>query len=105
MLPFTVTCGAPQDNGQEGFGMPQRIITDARGQRWDVIHQEGRADVVFRHQSGMELRAYLEGSLDALSTEQLLDALDRASRDEGRDEVGHSGLDVSFDADGYETKP
>lgn len=85
--------------------MPQRIITDARGQRWDVIQQESRGDVVFRHQSGRELRAGLDASMDALSTEQLLEALDRASRDEGGDAVGHDGLDVSFDADGYETRP
>lgn len=82
--------------------MPERIITDSRGQRWDVM-QEGQRGAVFRHQSGQELQSQLDGPLDAMTTEQLLHALDRARRDAGLDEVGHGGLDVSFDADGYET--
>jgi hypothetical protein len=85
--------------------MAQRIITDARGQRWDVIQRAGEEGVVFRHQSGRELRAELAGSMDTLSTEELLDALDGVSREEGLDEVGHDGLDASFDPEGYETRP
>lgn len=81
--------------------MPERIITDSRGQRWDVIQQGDAA--VFRHQSGMELDAALPGPLDALSTEQLLAALDAARRKEGLEEVGRGGLDVSLDPEGYET--
>lgn len=82
--------------------MSERIITDSRGQRWDVV-QDGQRGAVFRHQSGQELQADLDRPMDALSTEQLLDALDEARRAAGLDEVGHGGLDVSFDADGYET--
>jgi hypothetical protein len=86
--------------------MPQRIITDSRGQRWDVIQRgDDSSDVIFRHQSGREFHLGLDGGMDALSTEQLLDALDRARREEGLDDVGHGGLDVSFDPEGYETKP
>jgi hypothetical protein len=84
-------------------GMPQRIITDSRGQRWDVVQDNESSDVVFRHQSGNELRSTLDGTLDALSTEALLDALDSARQEQGLDEVGHGGLDVAFDPEGYET--
>lgn len=82
--------------------MPERIITDSRGQRWDVVQEKDR-DVVFRHQSGRELRSLLERPMDAMSTDELLDALDAARRKAGLDEVGHGGLDVSFDDEGYET--
>lgn len=81
--------------------MPERIITDSRGQRWDVIQDD--AGTTFRHQSGHELRADLGRSIDELSSDELLDALDDARRREGLDEVGHGGLDVAFDDDGYET--
>ncbi|MEX1182423.1 MAG: hypothetical protein WEF86_04255 [Gemmatimonadota bacterium] len=84
--------------------MPQRIVTDSRGQRWDVI-QQAEQGTLFRNQSGQELRADLADSIDELSTEQLLEALDEARTREGRDPVGHGGLDVAFDADGYETGP
>jgi len=83
--------------------MSERIITDSRGQRWDVAQDRDAGDVVFRHQSGNELRSRLDAALDALSTDQLLSALDRARRDAGLEEVGHGGIDVSFDDDGYET--
>jgi hypothetical protein len=83
--------------------MPQRIITDSRGQRWDVTQTEESGSVVFRHQSGRELTAKLERGMDALSTDELLDALDGARREQGLDDVGHGGLDVAFDPEGYET--
>lgn len=83
--------------------MSERIITDSRGQRWDVA-QDGDADaIVFRHQSGRELRARAGGRIDALSTDELLTALDGARRDAGLDEVARGGIDVAFDEDGYET--
>lgn len=81
--------------------MGERIVTDSRGQRWDV-REEGDV-LVFRHQSGQEIRGEGRAELDALSTEDLLDALDEARREEGLPEVGHGELDVSFDVDGYET--
>jgi hypothetical protein len=81
--------------------MPERIITDSRGQRWDVVQKSGGA--VFRHQSGRQLDADLKGSMDAMSTDELLAALDAARRKEGLEEVGRGGLDVSFDPEGYET--
>lgn len=83
--------------------MPERIITDSRGQRWDVVQQNSKEGAVFRHQSGQELRAELSRSIDELSSDDLLNALDEARRREGLEEVGHGGLDVAFDADGYET--
>ena len=89
---------------QQEWTMPERILTDSRGQRWDVIQPDaGSPSAVFRHQSGQELRADLARSLDQLSSEDLLNALDEARRREGLDDVGHGGLDVAFDADGYET--
>ena len=83
--------------------MPERIITDSRGQRWDVIQSESKHHTIFRHQSGRELSADPGRPIDELSTDELLDVLDAARREAGLDEVGHGGLDVSFDADGYET--
>jgi hypothetical protein len=83
--------------------MPQRIVTDSRGQRWDVVAQGSDGTTVFRHQSGQELNTRLAAPLNSLSTEQLLDALDEARRRDGMDEVGHGGLDVALDQDGYET--
>ncbi|HEX6309796.1 MAG TPA: hypothetical protein VFZ69_16600 [Longimicrobiales bacterium] len=83
--------------------MPERILTDSRGQRWDVIQKPSAHRTIFRHQSGRELRAELPKSIDELSTEELLDALDDARRRHGLDEVGHGGLDVAFDDEGYET--
>lgn len=83
--------------------MPERIVTDSRGQRWDVLQDNEKADAVFRHQSGQELRARLGKSIDQISSDDLLEALDEARRREGLEDVGHGGLDVAFDADGYET--
>jgi hypothetical protein len=83
--------------------MPERIITDGRGQRWDVRQEQDARDAVFRHQSGRELKGRLDGRLDALSTDQLLDALDAARREEGLPDVGHDQLDVATDPEGYET--
>ena len=83
--------------------MPERIVTDSHGQRWDVIQKRDANGAVFRHQSGRELRADLPGALDQLTTEDLLLVLDEARRSAGLDEVGHGGVDISFDADGYET--
>jgi hypothetical protein len=83
--------------------MPQRIITDGRGQRWDVIQQRGEDGVVFRHQSGNELRRDIDTSIDAMSTEDLLNALDEVRKNEGLREVGHEEFDVAFDPEGYET--
>ena len=81
----------------------ERIVTDSRGQRWDVLQQNEKTEAVFRHQSGQELRARLGRSIDQLSSDDLLEALDEARRREGLEDVGHGGLDVAFDADGYET--
>jgi hypothetical protein len=83
--------------------MPERIVTDSRGQRWDVVQKLQSDRAVFRHQSGQELRANLPGALDQLTTEDLLLVLDEARHAAGLDEVGSGGLDVSLDTDGYET--
>jgi hypothetical protein len=83
--------------------MAERIITDGRGQRWDVIQKKDEDGVLFRHQSGQELRGRVDGTIDGLSTDDLLDKLDEARRAEGMGEVGHEQIDVAFDQDGYET--
>ena len=80
--------------------MPGRIVTDANGLRWDVVQEEGSDDVLFRHQSGREVRTRLDEPLDSQSTEDLLSALDRAQRKRGGEEVGHEGQDVTR-GDGY----
>ena len=81
--------------------MPERILTDSRGQRWDV--SEADRWIIFRHQSGRELRADASRPLDQLSTDDLLHALDEARRQQGLPDVGHGELDVAFDQEGYET--
>lgn len=83
--------------------MAERIVTDSRGQRWDVRQTSGSDDAIFRHQSGRELRATLPGALDQLTSDDLLAVLDEAREQEGNGEVGRNGIDVSLDADGYET--
>lgn len=83
--------------------MPARIVTDSRGHRWDVRQDRGGGELVFRHQSGRELRTESGSPLDAQSTEDLLNRLDEARRREGYDAVGHGGLDVALDDEGYET--
>ncbi|HEU5208031.1 MAG TPA: hypothetical protein VFU06_01365 [Longimicrobiales bacterium] len=75
--------------------MPARIVTDASGLRWDVVQEQGSDSVVFRHQSGREVRTQLGAPLDSQSTEDLLDALDRAQRERGGQETGHEGEDVT----------
>jgi hypothetical protein len=81
--------------------MAERIVTDSRGQRWDV--REAEQQLVFRHQSGRELRAPTSRPLDQLSTDDVLAALDGAREQEGLPAVGHGELDVAFDDEGYET--
>jgi hypothetical protein len=83
--------------------MAERIVTDSRGQRWDVRQTSGSDDAIFRHQSGHELRATLPGALDQLTSDDLLAVLDEARQQEGSGEVGRHGIDVALDADGYET--
>jgi hypothetical protein len=81
--------------------MAERMVTDSRGQRWDV-REEDRL-LIFRHQSGRELSAAAVTPLDDLSTDELLAVLDDARRQEGLPPVGRGGLDVAFDDEGYET--
>ena len=83
--------------------MPERIVTDSRGQRWDVVQNQNSDRAVFRHQSGSELSAQLPGALDQLTSQDLLLVLDEARRRAGMEDVGSGGIDVSFDAEGYET--
>ena len=83
--------------------MAERIVTDSRGQRWDVRQAAGSDNAIFRHQSGRELHAALPGALNQLTSDDLLAVLDEARAQEGLGDVGHGGIDVSFDADGYET--
>jgi hypothetical protein len=83
--------------------MSERIITDGRGQRWDVIQKRDGSNVVFRHQSGRELMGQVASSIDAMTTDDLLNALDEVRKNEGLPGVGHAELDVAFDQDGYET--
>lgn len=75
--------------------MPERIITDSRGQRWDVVQTRDSDAVTFRHQSGRELSGNVDGSIDAMSTDDLLNTLDRVRRDEGAVPARGSGDSIS----------
>lgn len=81
--------------------MPERMVTDSRGQRWDV--RETAMGLVFRHQSGRELVGGAPAPLDELSTDDLLTVLDQVREEQGLPPAGHGGLDVAFDPEGYET--
>jgi hypothetical protein len=83
--------------------MSERIVTDSRGQRWDV--SDGEDGLIFRHQSGREIHTDATTPLDELSTIQLLGALDDARRQAGLPSVSAGQLDIAFDDEGYETGP
>lgn len=86
--------------------MPERIVTDESGDRWDV-QQDGEGAqtgvVVFRHQSGRRVTLETERPLDALSNEELL----RMLKESGRESAPGEGprRERSADPEGYVTRP
>lgn len=83
--------------------MPERTVTDATGDRWDVSEERAeQADdfrLRFRHQSGRKLEVGSERGVNALSDRELLDMLASAAGDRDVKE----GKERSADADGYIT--
>ena len=84
--------------------MPERRITDATGDRWDVKEEEGSAGrgfrLSFRHQSGRRLQIDARQGVNALTDRELLEMLAKESGDREVKE----GEERSADADGYVTE-
>ena len=83
--------------------MPERSVTDATGNRWDVKEEPGQKGrdfhLSFRHQSGRRLDVPSRQGVNALSDRELLEMLARETDD--RELV--DGTERSRDADGYIT--
>jgi hypothetical protein len=83
--------------------MPQRIVTDSNGDRWDVRQAETGGEVTYRHQSGREYRGPGDARLDSLSNEAVLARLDDALIEAGAEPVSQGGVEQSLDPEGYVT--
>ena len=83
--------------------MPERSLTDATGNRWDVKEEPGGKGrdfrLSFRHQSGRRLDVPSRQGVNALSDRELLEMLARETDE--REVV--EGTERSRDADGYVT--
>ena len=83
--------------------MPERIVTDATGHRWDVREEPGGGGrdfrLSFRHQSGRRLEVPSRQGVNALSDRELLNML---ARETGEQDV-IDGTERRRDADGYVT--
>jgi len=83
--------------------MPERSVTDATGNRWDVREEPGgngqHFRLSFRHQSGRRLEVPSRQGVNALSDRELLGML---VRETGEEEL-IAGRQRSRDADGYLT--
>ena len=83
--------------------MPERTLTDATGNRWDVKEEPGGKGrdfrLSFRHQSGRQLEVPSKQGVNALSDRELLGMLARETGDSDVTE----GTERSEDADGYIT--
>ena len=83
--------------------MPERSVTDATGNRWDIKEEPGGKGrdfrLSFRHQSGRRLDVPSRQGVNALSDRELLEMLARETDD--REVV--DGQDRSRDPDGYIT--
>ena len=83
--------------------MPERSLTDATGNRWDVKEEPGGKGrefrLSFRHQSGRRLDVPSRQGVNALSDRELLQML---VRETGESELT-DGRERSRDADGYVT--
>ena len=84
--------------------MPERTLTDATGNRWDVREEPGGKGrdfrlLSFRHQSGRRLEVPSRQGVNALSDRELLAML---AREAGEAELTE-GRERSRDADGYRT--
>lgn len=85
--------------------MPERTITDDRGDRWDVEQvEENGARLVFRHMSGRRVTLEGDRALDAYSNDQLKRLLRESGRDRpaGEDQPGG---ERAADPEGYVTRP
>jgi hypothetical protein len=83
--------------------MPERIVTDSNGDRWDVRQPLEGGDFSFRHQSGREFTAAADAPLDSLSNDALLARIDDALLEAGEDIVSAGGREQSLDPEGYVT--
>lgn len=81
--------------------MPERIITDGHGDRWDV-RQDDDGRLVYRHQSGRSVTLEADGPLDSLENRTLLRMLAESGRAEGIGE--EQGGARSEDPEGYVTR-
>ncbi len=83
--------------------MPERTLTDATGNRWDVKEEPGGQGrefrLSFRHQSGRQLEVPSRQGVNALSDRELLNML---ARETGETELTQ-GSERSRDGDGYLT--
>jgi hypothetical protein len=83
--------------------MPERIVTDEKGDRWDVLQREGN-ELTFRHQGGRELRVESTAPLDSISSDRLLGLLADAREAEGESGIGERrGRQAPLDPEGYTT--
>jgi hypothetical protein len=79
--------------------MPERILTDENGDRWDV-RETGDGRLTFRHQSGRELAIESTAGLDAISSDRL-----RGLLADAREAAGEptDGGEHALDPEGYST--
>lgn len=90
--------------------MPERIVTDSTGDRWDVSDAAdasgpngGESTINFRHQSGLELSGAADRSVDQMSDEEIRALLDEARERADLDALPEDGDDRGADPDGYIT--
>jgi hypothetical protein len=84
--------------------MPERIVTDSNGDRWDVRQPAEGGALSFRHQSGREYTASEDVRLGELSAEALLARIDDALVEAGEEPVSRGGVERSLDPEGYVTE-
>jgi hypothetical protein len=83
--------------------MPERIVTDEKGDRWDV-RQAAEGELTFRHQGGRELRIETDARLDSISSDRLLGLLADARGAHGDAAGGdRRGRERPLDPEGYTT--
>lgn len=90
--------------------MPERIVTDSTGDRWDVSDvgdssrsSGGGTTIKFRHQSGLELSERSDRSVDQLSDDQIRTMLDDARERADLEPLPGDGDDRGADPDDYIT--
>lgn len=90
--------------------MPERIVTDSTGDRWDVSDASGaggadggETTINFRHQSGLELSGAADRSVDQMSDEEIRALLDDAREEADLEALPEDGDDRGADPDDYIT--